>query len=69
MLFPGGASGGVVVAVALSKTAVLLADAGETARLATLVHGLGDPVDSRIAADLSEQSILVRFSPLRLKRQ
>ena len=30
----------------------LLADAGETASLATLVHRLGDPVYSGVAANL-----------------
>ena len=40
------------MAAAFSETAVLLSDAGETASLPALVHRLGDPVDSRIAANL-----------------
>ena len=52
MPLPGGPAGGVVVAVTLAKTTVLLAGAGEATGLAVLVHGLGDPVDAGVAADL-----------------
>jgi hypothetical protein len=45
------ASSGVVVLVATSKTTGLLAGGGETTRLAVLVDGLDDPVDTGIAAD------------------
>jgi len=48
---PGGRFGSVVVATAFSETTVLFSDAGETASLPALVHRLGDPVDSRIAAN------------------
>jgi len=48
---PGSQLGGVVVAVAFSKTAVPFSDACETASLPALVHRLGDPVDPRIAAN------------------
>lgn len=49
---PGGRLGGVVVAAAFSKTAVLFSNAGETASLSPLVHRFSDPVDPRVAADL-----------------
>jgi hypothetical protein len=45
------ASSGVVVLVATSKTTGLLAGGGKTTRLAVLVDGLDDPVDTGIAAD------------------
>jgi len=48
---PGGQLGGVVVAVAFSKTAVPFSNAGETTSLPALVHRLGDPVDPRIATN------------------
>ena len=51
MPLPGGPAGGVVVAVTLAKTTVLLASAGKATGLAVLVHGLGDPVDAGVAAD------------------
>jgi hypothetical protein len=44
-------SSGLVEAVALSKTARLLASGGETTRLAVLVNWVNDPVDARVAAD------------------
>ena len=43
----------IVVAVAFSEPAVLFSNAGETPSLPTLVHRLGDPVDPRVAANLS----------------
>lgn len=46
---PAGSS--VVVLVATSETAGLLASGGETTALAVLVDGLDDPVDTGIAAD------------------
>ena len=49
---PSGRLGGVVVAAAFSKTAVLFSDAGKTASLPALVYRLGDPIDPRIAANL-----------------
>jgi len=49
--FPGGRLGGVVVAVAFSKTTVLFSDASETTSFPAFVHRLGDPVDPRIAAN------------------
>ena len=42
---------GLVVQVTLAVAAVLLAGGGETTQLTMLVHGLGDPVDTRITAD------------------
>jgi len=48
---PGGRFRGVIVAAALSKTAVLFSNASETASLPALVYRLGDPVDPRVAAN------------------
>ena len=50
--FPGGQLGGVVVAVALSETTVLLSNAGKTTSLPALVHRLGNPVNPWVAANL-----------------
>jgi len=47
---PSGRLGGVVVAAAFSKTAVLFSNTGEATSLPALVHRLGDPVDPRVAA-------------------
>ena len=52
MLSPGGPGRRVVVAVTLAKTTVLLADAGQAARLAASVNRVDDPVDAGVAADL-----------------
>ena len=52
MLLPDGPARSVVVAVALAKTTVLLADAGQAARLAASVNRVDDPVDAGVAADL-----------------
>jgi len=41
----------VVVAVSLAETTVLFANGSETTSFATLVHGIRDPVDSRVTAD------------------
>ena len=51
---PGGQLGGVVVAAAFSKTTVLFSNTGKTASFPALVHRFGDPVDPRVAANLSE---------------
>lgn len=50
--FPGRSSRGVMIAVALAQTAVLLANGRKTAGFAPLVHRITDPVDTRVAADL-----------------
>lgn len=42
---------GLVVAVALALATALLAGSGEAAALTTLVNGLSDPVDARVASD------------------
>ena len=52
MPLPGRAARGVVVAGALAETTVLLADAGQAARLAASVNRVDDPVDAGVAADL-----------------
>lgn len=52
--FPGRSSRGVVVTVALAQAAVLLANGCKTASFASLVHRIADPVDTRVAADLSK---------------
>lgn len=48
---PAGATRLVVVLGSLAETTVLLALGGETARLAVLVDGIGDPVDTGITTD------------------
>ena len=56
MLLPGGVGGGVVVAVTLAlETTVGLASRGEATSLAALVHGVDDPVDAGIPADLERR--------------
>ena len=52
MPLPGRATRGVVVAGTLAETTVLLADAGQAARLAASVNRVDDPVDAGVAADL-----------------
>ena len=52
VFLPGGTSRGVVVAVTLAETTVLLADAGQAARLAASVNRVDNPVDAGVAADL-----------------
>ena len=52
VLLPGRVLAALVVEMTLAKTTVLLAGAGEATGLAVLVHGLGDPVDAGVAADL-----------------
>jgi hypothetical protein len=49
---PSGQLGSVVVAVAFSKTTVPFSAACETTGISALVHGLGDPVNPGITADL-----------------
>ena len=53
MFLPGlpAASLGLGVTVALVETTRLLARRGKTAGLAVLVHGVDDPVDTRVVAD------------------
>ena len=58
---PGGRLGSVVVAVAFSETAVLFSNAGETASLPAFVHRLGDPVDPRVATNLRENPVNIRW--------
>ena len=52
MPLPGRAARSVVVAGALAETPVLLADAGQAARLTASVNRVDDPVDAGVAADL-----------------
>ena len=51
VFLPGGTGRSVVVFGTFSKTTVLLAFGGETAGFTVFVDGVGDPVDSGVAAD------------------
>jgi len=51
VLLPGRPARSVVVQMTLAQATVLLADTGKATSLATLVHGLRDPVDPGVAAD------------------
>ena len=52
MLLPGRVLAALVEEMTLAETTVLLADAGQAARLAASVNRVDDPVDAGVAADL-----------------
>lgn len=51
MLLPRSVLRTMIVLVSLSEAARLLAGRGETANFATLVNGVGNPVDAGITTD------------------
>ena len=58
--FPGRSSWSVMVAVAFAQAAVLFADRRKTTSFTSLVNGITDPVDARVAADLPTNQIIAR---------